>query len=311
MLRTTLFIVALVLVFSCQKEEQEPNPFNGEVVNQDTVTLKLVDPEPNSIAGIYQNVFKPTCANIGCHDGTFEPDFRTIESAYNTMIYQVPIKNDGQYLYRVDPGKPATSVLLARLENKLTPPMPIQIEPDSDWPEKGSEYIQNIRNWIAAGAPDITGTIPTKKYRTATLEGAGVMIDTTWMERKDNAGPLIIPDSTEEVTFYFAFDHRDLPSDQLTYNKIAFDTHHDGFDSTHVEMDLQVMSTPKIERGFYGFLEEYTHRITLNLKTDLDTIPEQWFFRVYVKDEFNDVTELPSDEGIYYAKSYMSYKWEE
>jgi hypothetical protein len=28
-----------------------------------------------------------TCANSGCHDGTFEPDFRTLEGSYNTLLF--------------------------------------------------------------------------------------------------------------------------------------------------------------------------------------------------------------------------------
>lgn len=303
------FLFGILLIWSCTKEDNSPNPFDGEIVNQDTVTLQILDADPNSIAGIYQNVFKPTCANVGCHDGTFEPDFRSIESAYNTMIYQVPIKNDGNYTYRVHPGNPSGSVLLSRLENRLTPSMPIQIEPDSDWPTKMDEYIQNIRNWIAAGAPDVTGTVRQSEHVTATLRGAGVSVDGVWINRAKNQGPLVLSDTTEVVTLYFAFDHRELPSNQLTYNKIAFDADLNGFDSTQVTMDLEVMPSPISNRGFYGSMEEYTHSITLDLQSVLGTAVEQWFIRVYVKDEKNDITELPSDEGIYYAKEYMSIKW--
>ena len=135
------------------------NPFDGQVVNQDTVSLHIINPEPNSIAGIYQNVLKPTCANSGCHDGTFEPDYRTLNSAYNTLVYQTPIKNDGNYSFRVEPYNAQGSILMARLRNMVTPSMPIQIEPDSDWPQKKDQYINNIQTWINNGAPDIMGNV--------------------------------------------------------------------------------------------------------------------------------------------------------
>ena len=59
----------------------------------------------------------PHCANSGCHDGSFEPDFRTIESSYNTLVYQPVIKNnpDGNYQFRVKAGNIDESVLYARL----------------------------------------------------------------------------------------------------------------------------------------------------------------------------------------------------
>ena len=58
----------------------DDNPFDVDMETateqQDTVNI-----DANSIVGLHQNIFKPTCANAGCHDGTFEPDFRTIESS--------------------------------------------------------------------------------------------------------------------------------------------------------------------------------------------------------------------------------------
>src|SRR5690606_23101164 len=148
-----LFISFALFMATTGCEQDDPvNPFDNQVVNQDTVKLEIIDPEPNSIAGIYQNILKPTCANSGCHDGTFEPDYRTLEGAYNTLVYQVPIKNDGNYDYRVEPYNPQRSVLMARLNNILTPAMPIQVDPGSDWPAKQAQYIENIRTWIANGA---------------------------------------------------------------------------------------------------------------------------------------------------------------
>ncbi|MDX1685610.1 MAG: hypothetical protein R3275_10255 [Saprospiraceae bacterium] len=310
MKRLIIGILGVMIMFSCQKEDNMGNPFDGEIVNQDTVRLQLDDPDPNSIAGIYKNVFKPTCSNIGCHDGTFEPDFRTIESAYNTLIYQEPIKNDGGYTFRVDPFKPETSVILARLEGRLTPSMPIQVEPDSDWPLKSDDYIQNIRNWISAGAPDITGTIPSHKYPRPRLLGAGVGIeDTTWLRRKGTGGPLMMPVDTQMVTFYFAFRHDHLRPDELTYNKIIFSPDYNFPDSTNIEMSLDVGPMLKIERGFYGDEAEYTHKVDINPPMDLDMDVEQWYFRVYVQDDQNDVTEIPTDNGIFYVKNYMSFIW--
>ncbi|MBK7268515.1 MAG: hypothetical protein IPI07_03030, partial [Flavobacteriales bacterium] len=32
----------------------------------------------------------------GCHDGTFEPEFRTIASAYNSLVYHPVIANDAR-----------------------------------------------------------------------------------------------------------------------------------------------------------------------------------------------------------------------
>lgn len=298
------------MILSCQKEGDKDNPFDGQVVNQDTVTLQIKDADPNSIAGIYTNIFKPTCANVGCHDGTFEPDFRTMESAFNTLVFQTPIKNDGRYSYRVHPGNPGQSVLLARLEDQITPAMPIQVEPDSDWPANREAYIQNIRNWIAAGAPDISGTVRTQKYPRPTLEGAGAVVNGEWQARSGGSGPIFIPRGSSNVSLYFSFSHDVIDPSDFSYNKIAFSKNPNVFDSTQVIMDLQ-LTTPRFERGFYGKEVEYTHVVHLNPQVDLNPNDEQVYFRVYVQDDQNDVTEIPTDSGIFYVKSYMSYTWQD
>ena len=297
-------------ITACQKEG-EPNPFNNQDVNQDTVRLEIIDPEPASIAGIYQNVFRPTCANVGCHDGTFEPDFRNMESAYNTLVFQEPIKNDGNYTYRVDPGNPGKSAIMARLDGFLTPQMPIQVEPDSDWPQKGDTYIENIRTWIANGAPDIDGVVRQKNYPAPILTGAGAVRDGNWLIRTRGTGPILVPLTDTAVQFYFAFRHDVINPRDFTYNKVVFSNQPDALDSTAMSFDLEVLGTPRIERGFYGNEVEYTHRVRIDSLNIFDAQYDQWYMRVYVQDDQNPVTEIPTDNGIFYVKSYMSFRWTE
>ena len=81
------------------------NPYDAQDLPEDN-TVQGEGLNPASIEGLHANIFGKTCANSGCHDGNFEPDFRTIESTYNTLVFQPIIKNDlqGTYEYRVVPG---------------------------------------------------------------------------------------------------------------------------------------------------------------------------------------------------------------
>jgi len=312
MMRTVamaLFGFSLLLAGSCQKDVPA-NPFDGQVDYQDTVRLEITNPEPNSIAGIYKNILKPTCANVGCHDGSFEPDYRTLNSAYNTLVYQSPIKNDGNYTYRVEPYFPQKSVIIARLKNWITPAMPFQIEPDSDWPLKKDEYINNIETWINNGAPDIMGNIPQINYPAPVLLGAGATEADQWMLRSGETGPLTMPRDVADVRLYFAFRHDELMPEELQYNRIAFSDDANSFDGS-VEQALQILGSARFERGFYGDVVAYTHYIDIHPDADFDEDQEQWYFRVYVQDDQNPVTEIPTDNGIFYIKSYMSFRWEE
>ena len=101
-MRTATAIALVLLVFAaCKKEE---NPFEQ---------LEHSSPNPPSealpqdnFAWLHQRVFRPVCANSGCHDGTFEPEFRSVGSAYNSLVYAPVIANDpgNSFTYRVLPG---------------------------------------------------------------------------------------------------------------------------------------------------------------------------------------------------------------
>lgn len=158
-----ILLLNLVFVFilvACQKEEPQ-NPFDT-ISNPTDETEQEEILDPTSIAGLHQNIFLPTCANSGCHDGTFEPDFRTIESSYNTLVNHPVIKNDAAetYTYRVVKGNVAASQLVARVTFDIdgnSGVMPLVIESNSDYETKREEYIQNIEDWIADGAKDVFG----------------------------------------------------------------------------------------------------------------------------------------------------------
>lgn len=155
-----LLLFLLLLNYACEKTPVN-DPF-GEDTEQESETEVPVELDPVSIAGIHQNIFKPTCANSGCHDGTFEPDFRTVESSYNTLVNHPVIKNDaqGSFSFRVVPGDVTASQLINRMTVDIdgnSGVMPLALEPDSDYPDRREEYIQNVKDWVAGGAKDIFG----------------------------------------------------------------------------------------------------------------------------------------------------------
>lgn len=110
---------------------------------------------------MHQQVLSPECAVSGCHDGHFEPDFRTLSSTFFTTVYHPVTKNnaESEFTYRVVPGDTAASVLHERLTNccfiNENDRMP-QLEIGEPLPDS---LIAHISRWILAGAPDILGKI--------------------------------------------------------------------------------------------------------------------------------------------------------
>ena len=161
----TAFALLFIIGFTagCGEDGITNNPFDDPSLKpspEDTLQNHLLL-EPTSIEGLHQAVFKPVCANSGCHDGTFEPHFSTIESTYNTLVNHPATKTDlsaTPITQRVVPGNADMSMLVFRLTGDLSNSsgrMPLEVDPDSDWDEKREEYISNIRTWINNGAPNV------------------------------------------------------------------------------------------------------------------------------------------------------------
>lgn len=154
-------LVALV-IFGCRKDPE--NPYDS--INYVVVDNPSVDDLPEgNFAWLHGKVFLPTCANSGCHDGTFEPKFLTISSSYNSLVNHGVISNDAglTFDYRVVPGNVDASLLHERMTvfiPNTSGVMPLTTETESDWDELQAFYIGQIENWIAEGAPDMFGQLP-------------------------------------------------------------------------------------------------------------------------------------------------------
>ena len=109
MRRLVILSAVLALVLSCSREVA-PNPWDDLNNDEDSTAL-------TGFADIHKNILEPKCANPACHDGTFEPDFRTIEGSYNTLVYHPVTKNDEDltYEHRVVPGDIGASWMYNRI----------------------------------------------------------------------------------------------------------------------------------------------------------------------------------------------------
>lgn len=155
------WIVLLVMIFVSCRNKEIKNPYDElALIHNDNPTAD--DLPEGSFAWLHAKVFRPTCANSGCHDGTFEPEFRSLGSAYNSLVNHPCISNSegNNFTYRVVPGDVSASFLHHRLtvdDNFNSGKMPAGLSAGSDWPFNGDFYIEKINQWIAGGAKDIYG----------------------------------------------------------------------------------------------------------------------------------------------------------
>jgi len=175
--KIALGVLLVVLMLSCSKNKGPDNPFDDEKNKPPVISDPVDSIGLDNFAGLQRDIFKKTCSNSGCHDGTFEPDFRTLESSYNTLVYQPVIKNNpaGSFVHRVVPGNAQASVLHERVVRDIdgiSGIMPLSVDPNSDWPNRKQTYINAIVAWINAGAKDMFGNPPANGPSNPKIQGA-------------------------------------------------------------------------------------------------------------------------------------------
>jgi len=230
MRKLVTLLFTLLLILACSEEElYTDNPFDVET--EEDALLRVLD--SSSIEGLQQNIFSLKCANPTCHDGSFEPDFRTTESTYNSLVFHQVTKNtpDEDFEHRVVPGQPDSSWLYYRLgADSILGRMPLYADPLS---KREKELIQN---WILRGAPNSKGEIPQVPNLSPVIYGynvhdsAGTRID---QNRDDGwASHMILP-KNEDIRWTFYIEDDRTPGPQLKVHRLEFSLDHENWQVIH------------------------------------------------------------------------------
>lgn len=298
-MRTTGSIIALVVfvLAACQKET--PNPYD-ELERRSPNPVVDAIPQ-NNFAWIHQRILRPNCALSGCHDGSFEPEFRSIGSAYNSLVFHPVVANDPaeSFTYRVLPGNVQASFLHERL-NVFVPNtsgiMPLGLPENSTWPQNREAYKAVIDAWIAAGAPDMFGQLPGQGNLQPQVTGilafaAGTNANPLPRGEGEGVQPIEVPGAT--IDLWFAFDDDSTPATALTHNKVKVAVAGSAFEAVPA-LDLQTSGTltgPDLGNSNTTF----THRVQLPLAAHAPGTT--LFVRVYVQDADHDAPTAIPDDG--------------
>jgi hypothetical protein len=311
----TAFFVCLTLLSSCKKDEQPPgNPFDDPALQAPAAQPNTYNPDPASFEYLYNNMFKPTCANSNCHDGSFEPDFRTIGSSYNTLVYAPVIitPTTNPYTYRVLPGNANASLIRHRLTQiPASGPgtlgqgrMP-WIDTTYKFSASGSANIQKVIDWINNGAKDIFGNPAVAGNKNPNTLGfhvcnAGSNINksrSTYLEISKNNGPV-------DMWFYVTDDvtaPQDLQSAEVKFSKKRYDF------SAATTLNLSYVANgnlyPDITNS--GNVQHAYKLSNFNLAT-LQPDTGFIFVRTYFKDPDHAApAETPNNGSVYYTNYFV------
>lgn len=287
-----LLSIAVLMLYSACKKDDPQNPYSeiDRTVQNDNPSADQI-PEGN-FAWLHAKIFKPTCANSGCHDGTFEPEFRTIASAYNSLVNHPVIANDPQesFQYRVVPGNHQASWLHERLTidvENTSGIMPAVVDEGSDYPEMKDFYIAQVESWIDNGAQDMYGNPAPSTTSNADPLVYGMVIfpqgnTTDPFPREENAqlgvGPILV--SGNAADFWFAaFDDIAGVTNFASYQMKMSSSFSNFGDAISVNCNL---SSPVSALDFTNNPTQFYYKATADL-SDM-AIGETRYIRVYLND---------------------------
>lgn len=274
----------------------------------------ISDYEDDSFIGLHANFLQNTCANSGCHDGSFPPDFRTIESAYNTLINQPIVKNnpEGDFKVRVLPGNAEQSVLYHRLIEDIDGQsgiMPLVVDEGvSDYNEKREQYIENVKTWINNGALDIFGNPPGTDNAPPGFLGL-IAIDPTNNEklpRIASTGIILIPFDVESIKLYFAFSDDDTAPQNFRVNKVKVLANSTDFENGNTEVFGMQKDENLRDIGFARDSVDFTHSLTIDVSNYPKLTP--YFLQTLVQDTRQDTSKIPNANSAQYIYDYFSFR---
>lgn len=301
--------VLVLSLLGCGKDDLPANPFDSSNDNDSTSQVYL---EPTSIEGLHQNIFKPTCANSGCHDGTFEPDFRTVESSYYTLVYHDIIKQNpsNPMDYRVQPGDADNSILMERLTVDIggnSGIMPLAVDPNSDWEANKSTYLQNISDWINDGAKDIFGNATQSINIRPQLQGLVLTAAGSLTPLSRNIeGYVEVPNGTNALDVYLAIDDKETAVSALVSTDVQLSLSFDDFTNVPIENLAEI--SPQNFMGYAGNMIPFQFKLSISNPFLTWSPNDKVFLNVLVDDGDNGAVGLPGVYAMEHIKQYYAFQ---
>ncbi len=288
-----------ILAVSCSEDLVFDNPYDEVDYGSDGPEGEELD--PFIITSLHRDIFQARCALPGCHDGHFEPDFRTVQSTYSTLVYHPIIKNnaENEFRYRVVPFAPEESVLIERLTNCCFVNQDDRMPQDNIGVPLDDELLERIRQWIQNGAPDIFGNnpeLPNTSVRILFFVAIDEALDSVYSEnRTSEFSPFALP-RNENVNLVVGLVDDKTPISELTNNRIEISTRPQDFSSAIT-----------INAEYFDF-EQFGEFWIAAINTGNFLTNQVYFFRIYANDgsQLED-TEFPSDELPRAYKTFFSF----
>lgn len=312
-----------LMVYSCREIVSETdleldpifNPF--DTVDYSVTSSNDVMVDSSSFLGLHYYIFSKRCSQPACHDGTFEPDFRTVQSAYNSLVYHPVLKNtaNNDFPYRVTPGDPTLSMMYKRISEHEPPNFEVMPSSGVPLPER---QIELIKNWIIDGAKDIYGENASQTSPQPNCLGVIAQLPDANNYRIDTIrtngrfSPFYAP-ANQNLNLWFLYldvneAGNEVLGNVLTYNKIKFSSNRYDF-SNAIELSLGMgfQTFDSVFGSPVGYAFPHYQNITVKLSDYGFSAGDTVYIRTYVQDsDHTSPTEIPKSSTPNYLVDYFT-----
>ena len=287
------------VLINCTEDDFPLNPYDG--IDYGNTTLVIDTVSSTSFVKLHRDVLGPSCNVMGCHDGSFEPDFRTVESAYNTLVYHTIIKNNlaEDFTYRVVPGDTALSVLHERLTNCCFVNTNDRMPQDNIGNALPEADLDAVTAWILEGAKDITGAIPNEPNNLPNVQYflvSNATYDSIYSENRIGGlfyNPFLMPNN-EQVNFIFRVNDDQTLAKDMLLNQLSISEYSDDFSNAIMASAITFEQTNKVW--------------LLSFNTAILQIGKTYFMRYTINDGDNPTnTTYPNNQTSFVYKNIWSF----
>ncbi|MDX2249513.1 MAG: hypothetical protein SF052_22205 [Bacteroidia bacterium] len=300
-----------VTFFSCQPDDTPPPPNPYDLVDYGEPPAPLPQPDSGTLVGLHTYIFSKSCAVPGCHDGNFEPDFRTVQSTYSTLVFQPVVKNNTAqtYTWRVLPFDVNESWLSNRIttNDQILGRMPLYDNPLTPG------QVKAVEKWINAGAPDMFGKVSSLPNTQPQFVGMAAFADFGGIEyridtiRGNNVFNPFASLKNLNITIWMAVSDDSTALSAFKNSRMLFSEEFDDFGGA-TQISATYSPTPKVITNWYdtGNTVELNWKITFN--TNLFPTGKVIFFRYYTNDGGHaEDFEFPRSTHPNEFKTFMSF----
>lgn len=239
---------------ACGREIDVDGDHVDAAVDPDPLAVDVV-PSPGSLDDLHRTIIAPRCSGQPglCHNGQFEPNLSTPGNTYAYLVGRPSLEKPA--LMRVNPGDPATSVLVDKLRNRnVATRMPLGADPLEE------SQIAAIEAWIGGGALRSPGAAPAPLLNNPPTRPEIAIFDANGT-RLDVAGPVTVA-AGATLTLRHSVRDFETPDAQIPFGAFVLQVP----DGRSVVLDAAATMDPHVGRTQYDAAGPMGHGDLLNFR---------------------------------------------